>query len=589
MVARCTRKSRARSAALFRPEPRPSRISAFCSGVSFGWRPPCRPRTAAAFRPARVRSRTMARSNSAKRPSICIRMRPAGPALSIASVSERKRAPTASTLSRMCSRSVSERDRRSSFHTTSGVARPQLIEQAVQLGPVPAPTRRRVLEHPFAAGALERPDLGGGILTVVRLGNPCIVEEHGPVSHFPVANELTLATGLCTRQALAPQPCCINVRTPLAKSAALGWAIALDGFLVRRSPMSLRLLQLVPSVPDDTARIARAAFPRGNPYVLLRNRLGPVFDDTGFADLYPQRGQPAYTPWRLALVTLLQFREGLSDRQAAEAVRARIDWKYLLALDLADAGFDHTVLCTFRGRLLAGDASERLLARVLDTARDAGLLKARGRQRTDSTHVLAAVRDLNRIELVAETLRAALNAIAGVAPDWLRALAPPEWHERYDRRIEDIRLPKTGPKREAYVAQVGADGFLLLDAIDTAAAPPATTTLPAVAVLRRVWARHFEREEPGPDNGETSGDGVRLRPVQGRGPGDRIQSPYDPDSRFRSKAGMRWTGYMVHLTETCDEDAPRLVVHTDTTPANVHEAVRTAPIHEALAGKGLDR
>jgi transposase len=81
-------------------------------------------------------------------------------------------------------------------------------------------------------------------------------------------------------------------------------------------------------VPDDTARIARAAFPRGNPYLLLRDRLGPVFDDAGFADLYPRRGQPAYTPWRLALVTLMQFREGLSDRQAAEAVRARIDWKY---------------------------------------------------------------------------------------------------------------------------------------------------------------------------------------------------------------------------------------------------------------------
>ena len=118
--------------------------------------------------------------------------------------------------------------------------------------------------------------------------------------------------------------------------------------------MSLRRQQLVPPVPDDTARIARAAFPRGNPYVLLGNRLGPVFDDAGFADLYPRRGQPAYTPWRLALVTLMQFREGLSDRQAAEAVRARIDWKYLLALDLADAGFDHTVLCEFRGRLLDG-------------------------------------------------------------------------------------------------------------------------------------------------------------------------------------------------------------------------------------------
>jgi transposase len=351
--------------------------------------------------------------------------------------------------------------------------------------------------------------------------------------------------------------------------------------------MSLRLQQPVPPVPDDTARIARAAFPRGNPYLLLRDRLGPVFDDAGFADLYARRGQPGYTPWRLALVTLLQFREGLSDRQAAEAVRARIDWKYLLSLELADAGFDHTVLCEFRARLLAGDAAERLLARMLDTAREAGLLKARGRQRTDSTHVLAAVRALNRLELLAETLRAALNAIAGVAPDWLRALASPEWHERYDRRVEDRRLPKTEPQRDAYVAQVGADGFLLLNAIDGAAAPPAIAALPAVAVLRRVWARHFERDAAGPDTGQTSGGGVRLRPAQGRGPGDRIESPYDSEARFRTKAGTGWTGYMVHLTETCDAGAPRLVVHADTTPANVHEAMRPALIHEALAAKGL--
>src|SRR3712207_1378988 len=187
--------------------------------------------------------------------------------------------------------------------------------------------------------------------------------------------------------------------------------------------VSLRPQQPLPPVPDGTARVARAAFPRGNPYVLLRDRLGAVFADAGFADLYPALGQPAYAPWRLALVTLMQFRGGLSDRQAAEAVRARIDWKYLLALDLADAGFDHSVLCEFRGRLLGGDAVDRLLARLLEAAREEGLLKARGRQRTDSTHVLAAIRTLNRVELAAETLRAALNAIAVVAPDWLRALA----------------------------------------------------------------------------------------------------------------------------------------------------------------------
>jgi transposase len=318
---------------------------------------------------------------------------------------------------------------------------------------------------------------------------------------------------------------------------------------------------------------------------MLRDRLGAVFADTDFADLYPRLGQPAYAPWRLALVTLLQFREGLSDRHAAEAVRARIDWKYLLALDLADAGFDHSVLCEFRGRLLGGDAVDRLLARLLDAAREGGLLKLRGRQRTDSTHVLAAIRTLNRVELVAETLRAALNAIAVVAPDWLRALALTDWHLRYDCRVEDMRLPNAGPKRDAYIAQVGTDGFLLLGALDSEGAPPEATALPAVAVLRRVWARHFERIEA--VTGDGGGGSARLRPVQGRGPGDRLESPYDIDARFRSKSGKSWIGYMVHLTETCDADAPRLLVNADTTPANVHEAPRTGPIHDTLAAKGL--
>ena len=349
--------------------------------------------------------------------------------------------------------------------------------------------------------------------------------------------------------------------------------------------MSLRPQPSIPPVPDDTARIARAAFRRGNPCLLLRDQLGAVFDDAGFADLYPRRGQPAYAPWRLALVTLLQFREGLSDRQAAEAVRARIDWKYLLALDLADPGFDHSLLCEFRGRLLGGDATERLLARVLDVAREGGLLKARGRQRTDSTHVLAAVRELNRIELLAETLRAALNAITVAAPDWLRAVAHPDWYERYGRRIEEMRLPEIGPKRDAYVVQVGADGYRLLDALAEKGTPADVAALPVVAVLRRVWARHFERSEGGPDGGASHK--IQLRPVEGRGPGDRIESPYDVDARFRTKSGMNWMGYMVHLTETCDAGAPHLVVHADTTPANVNEAARTGLIHAALAGKGL--
>ena len=199
---------------------------------------------------------------------------------------------------------------------------------------------------------------------------------------------------------------------------------------------------IIAPVPEETARVARAAFPKGHPYLTFREALGTIFQDEDFASLYAHTGQPGFTPWRLALVTILQFRENLADRQAAEAVRARIDWKYLLSLELTDPGFDFSVLSAFRDRLLAGSAEELLLDKLLERCQGLGLLKARGQQRTDSTHVLAAVRVLNRLELVAETLRATLNELATVAPDWLRALAPLEWYERYGKRIEDARLPR---------------------------------------------------------------------------------------------------------------------------------------------------
>ena len=165
-------------------------------------------------------------------------------------------------------------------------------------------------------------------------------------------------------------------------------------------------------IPDNTAEVARAAFPKGNPYLTLRDELGTVFADEDFVDLFPDRGQPALSPWRLALVTILQFRENLPDRQAADAVRGRIDWKYLLGLELTDPGFDFSVLSEFRDRLLQGSAEELLLEKILEHCLSLGLVKAGGKQRTDSTRVLAAIRDVNRLELVGETVRAALNQLA---------------------------------------------------------------------------------------------------------------------------------------------------------------------------------
>src|SRR5215217_862984 len=180
---------------------------------------------------------------------------------------------------------------------------------------------------------------------------------------------------------------------------------------------------LMQAVPAMTVQVAHAAFPKGSPYLTLRDELGPIFMDEDFLDLYPEEGQPALTPWRLALVTILQFREHLPDRQAAEAVRARIDWKYLLGLELTDAGFDFSVLSEFRARLLAGGAEARLLNKLLARCRERELVKARGKQRTDATRVLAAIRVLNRLELVGETMRATLNVLATEAPAWLQHVA----------------------------------------------------------------------------------------------------------------------------------------------------------------------
>lgn len=320
-----------------------------------------------------------------------------------------------------------------------------------------------------------------------------------------------------------------------------------------------------------------------HPYLTFRGELGPIFQDEDFTALFPTCGQPGLPPWRLALVTLMQFRENLADRQAAEAVRARIDWKYLLGLELSDPGFDFSVLSEFRDRLLAGRAEALLLDILLERCRALGLLKARGQQRRDATHVLAAIRVLNRLELVAETLRAALNDLATIAPTWLQNIVPPEWYKRYAKRIEDTHLPREQAKRETYAQTVGEDGFTLLDALDAAEAPPDLRALPSIDTLRRTWHRHYERT---PD--EAAGDWehpvyrVRFRPnrdlplaAQG------IESPYDTDARYRHKRDTQWTGYMVHVSETCEPRAPHLLTHVHTTTAAVHEAQCTAPIHQA--------
>jgi len=331
-------------------------------------------------------------------------------------------------------------------------------------------------------------------------------------------------------------------------------------------------------VPEETARVARAAFPRGNPCVQLRDLLGSIYADADFADLFPRRGQAAEAPWRLALVTVLQFAEGLSDRQAAEAVRGRIDWKYALGLALEDPGFDFSVLSEFRTRLIAGAAEQRLLDLLLSQCQARGLLRARGRQRTDATGVLGALRQLNRLECVGETMRQALNALAEVAPDWLRSLAPPEWFDRYSRRIEDARLPTKPEERQQYADVIGADGLALLEAVYAAEAPAGLRELEAVQILRRVWVHQYETVD---------GQLHWRDPKNSPPPALRLDTPYEPEARYGTKRTTSWVGYKVHLTETCDPEDPHLITQVETTTATTSDISRVAPIHQALAAKQL--
>ncbi|MFD8338278.1 transposase [Streptomyces solisilvae] len=161
---------------------------------------------------------------------------------------------------------------------------------------------------------------------------------------------------------------------------------------------------------------------------------------------------------------ILQFAENLTDRQAAHAVRARIDVKYLLGLELTDPGFDHTVLTGFRDRLLSHGLEGRILDLLLEPLADMGLVAAGGRQRTDSTHVLAAVRTLNRLEFIGETLRAALEALATAAPDWIRTWMAPDWQDRYGTRVDTYRLPTDEQERCVLAQQIATDGYRLLEA-----------------------------------------------------------------------------------------------------------------------------
>jgi transposase len=294
-------------------------------------------------------------------------------------------------------------------------------------------------------------------------------------------------------------------------------------------------------IPEETARVAKASFPKGNRYLTFRDEMGVIYQDAAFAELFVWRGQPAESPGFLAMVTILQFAEGLTDRQAAEAVGSRIDWKYILGLELTAPAIAHSSLSKFRERLIVGGQEQVLFDAMLKHLKEGGWLKSYRRQRTDSTHVLAAIREMNRLEFLGETLRAVLNDLASVAPDWLVEQVSADWFGLYGPRFENYRLPQERAEREALQVRIGQDGYHLLKAVYDKAAPDWLRKLPSLQLLRRVWIQQYYRE----------GDTVHARTKKEFGlPPNHlmIQSPYDAEARNRTKRDTNWTGYALHLT-----------------------------------------
>jgi Transposase DDE domain/Transposase domain (DUF772) len=333
--------------------------------------------------------------------------------------------------------------------------------------------------------------------------------------------------------------------------------------------------------------------------VAVRDMLGELFPDEGFAPGFGVRGRPGYSPGRLALVSVLQMAEKLTDRQAAQAAGRDLSWKYALGLALDDPGFDHSVLPEFRARVVAGGLEQHLLDVILAALVERGLVKAGGKQRTDSTHVISAVRDLNRLELVGESVRAAVEAIAVAAPGWFaQGFDVPGWSRRYGHRVDSWRLPTSQTKRDQLALDYGTDGYALVEAVYSAAAPYWLRELPAVQVLRTVLLQNYYAHEDATGKRvirrrDAEKDGIPPAP-------SRIASPYDTDARWAAKGDdLFWCGYKIHITETCDTpadagpdtgrrlEAPNIITNVATTDATVPDAAMTGEIHTMLAERNL--
>jgi transposase len=326
-------------------------------------------------------------------------------------------------------------------------------------------------------------------------------------------------------------------------------------------------------VPEDTARLGQTILAPENAYRQIGDRFDELFPTEGlFTDLYETTGRGAISPLLLALVTLLQMLEKAPDRQAAEWVVSRIDWKYALHLPLTYPGFHFTDLYAFRGRLLEHEQERQMFDEFLARLKALGLIKRRGKMRTDSTHLLAVVEQLSQLELVAESLRVALRAVSEASPEWVQQTLPPTFRDECSQRQSGYGLSDS--EVQAHLVKAGQDGFWFLAQVDRSA-PESVRQLLEVEVLRTVLRQQFPSGSGGPP--------ATRRPTGG----EVIESPHEPEARYGTKRGKGWIGYKAQITETCDEDQPHLIVDVAPTNALANDSPELPKIQTRLQERDL--
>ena len=308
-------------------------------------------------------------------------------------------------------------------------------------------------------------------------------------------------------------------------------------------------------IPEEIRDWGESHLEPDNPYHIIGNQLFSFISWDELASMYSNIGRPSINPVILSLVTIFQFLENIPDRIAAQWVEVRLDWKYALHLSIDDHGFHYSDLCNFRKRLLHHGKESLIFEQLLKEIKSLGFLRKHSNQRTDSTHVLAVVRHLSRLENLSEGLRVSLKAIEKADVTFYAAKIPAVYREHWSKPLNDYTM--TDDERKEALERVGQDIHWLLDFLKTN--KESFLRLPELEVLQTLFSQQFTIEFQ------------RIQPRKETTDGkEKIQTPHDPEARYSTKRGKSWTGYKEHVTETANEKGEVNFV-TDITTTNACE------------------